>query len=413
MGAKARLFNSRWWVVFGAMLALIVGNGPVGLFTFGVFLKPISLEFGWERGTMSTAIGVSLLCGAVATPIIGYLIDRWGIRRVTLPLIALFALSMASISLTSASPIVFVILYTFAGIFGAGQAPLPYSKAISGWFDRQRGFALGIAMAGVGIGVAVIPQVTRLLIDSYGWRAAYVGIGALTFLIAFPAAFLFLREPGSDAREFRANPTGNTVKEALTSYKFWFIATATFLVVTSLNGTINHAIPLLTDRGVSPGVATSILGIVGVSTIVGRLVSGFLLDRFFGPFVAAFFFLLPCGGIFLLSQGHGTPVVVVAGITMGVTLGAEVDLIGFLVSRYFGLRRFGAICGYLLAIFNAASGLGPYLMGVSFDVFHSYSVALSGFTAALVIASIMIAFLGPYAFPVQPESTSAQTAGPA
>ena len=76
MNSHGRLFKNSWWIVIGSMLALIVGNGPVGLFTFGVFLKPVSSEFGWERGTMSMAIGVSLFCGAIATPIIGYLIDR-------------------------------------------------------------------------------------------------------------------------------------------------------------------------------------------------------------------------------------------------------------------------------------------------------------------------------------------------
>jgi predicted MFS family arabinose efflux permease len=406
MNSHGRLFKNSWWIVIGSMLALIVGNGPVGLFTFGVFLKPVSSEFGWERGTMSMAIGVSLFCGAIATPIIGYLIDRWGIRRVTLPLIVLFALSMASIAFTPASPIVFVLLYAIAGTFGAGQAPLPYAKAISSWFDQRRGLALGIAMAGAGIGVAVIPQLARLLIEIYGWRGAYVGVGIVTFVVAFPAAALFLREQGEpladagrQAAVSRAIPPGKSVGEAFANYRFWFIAIATFLVVTALNGTINHAIPLLTDRGISPSTAASILGIVGMSTIAGRLVSGYLVDRFFAPFVAVFFFLLPIVGIYLLGSGEGMPIVVVGGVTLGVTLGAEVDLIGFLVSRYFGLRHFGAISGYLFAIFTAASGFGPFLMGLCYDAFHSYNLALTGFAMALIIASLMIALLGPYAFP--------------
>jgi predicted MFS family arabinose efflux permease len=406
MNSHGRLFKNSWWIVIGSMLALIVGNGPVGLFTFGVFLKPVSSEFGWERGTMSMAIGVSLFCGAIATPIIGYLIDRWGIRRVTLPMIVLFALSMASIAFTPASPIVFVLLYAIAGTFGAGQAPLPYAKAISSWFDQRRGLALGIAMAGAGIGVAVIPQLARLLIEIYGWRGAYVGVGIVTFVVAFPAAALFLREQGEpladagrQAAVSRAIPPGKSVGEAFANYRFWFIAIATFLVVTALNGTINHAIPLLTDRGISPSTAASILGIVGMSTIAGRLVSGYLVDRFFAPFVAVFFFLLPIVGIYLLGSGEGMPIVVVGGVTLGVTLGAEIDLIGFLVSRYFGLRHFGAISGYLFAIFTAASGFGPFLMGLCYDAFHSYNLALTGFAMALIIASLMIALLGPYAFP--------------
>jgi MFS family permease len=406
MNAHRRLFKNPWWLVIGSMLALIVGNGPVGLFTFGVFLKPVSTEFGWERGTMSMAIGVSLLCGAVATPIVGYLIDRWGIRRVTMTMIVLFAVSMASIALTPALPIVFVLLYAIAGVFGAGQAPLPYAKAISEWFDERRGIALGIAMAGAGIGVAVIPQLARLLIEIFGWRGAYVAVGIVTLIVAFPAAALFLREPGERLADAgrrtaasQATLPGKSIGEALANYRFWFIAIATFLVVTVLNGTINHAVPLLTDRGISPGAAASILGVVGMSTIAGRLVSGYLVDRFFAPFVAVFFFLLPIGGIYLLGTGEGMPIVVVGGITLGLTLGAEVDLIGFLVSRYFGLRHFGAISGYFFAIFTAASGFGPFLMGLCYDAFHSYNFALTSFAIALAIASVMIALLGPYAFP--------------
>jgi predicted MFS family arabinose efflux permease len=406
MNAHGRLLKNPWLIVIGSTLALIVGNGPVGLFTFGVFLKPVSSEFGWERGTMSMAIGVSLFCGAIATPIFGYLIDRWGIRRVTMPAIVLFALSMASISLTPASPIVFVLLYAIVGAFGAGQAPLPYAKAISGWFDRRRGLALGIAMAGVGIGVAVIPQLAQRVIEIYGWRGAYVGVGIVTFLVAFPAVALFLREPGEPLDDAgrrpavsRAIPPGKSVGEVLANYRFWFIAISTLLVVTALNGTINHAVPLLTDRGFSPGTAASILGVVGMSTIAGRLVSGYLVDRFFAPFVAVFFFLLPVVGIYLVGSGEGMPIVVVGGITLGVTLGAEVDLIGFLVSRYFGLRHFGAIYGYLFAIFTAASGLGPFLMGLCYSSFHSYNLALTGFAIVLIIAGALIAFLGPYAFP--------------
>ena len=261
-------------------------------------------------------------------------------------------------------------------------------------------------MAGAGIGVAVIPQLARLLIEIYGWRGAYVGVGIVTFVVAFPAAALFLREQGEpladagrQAAVSRAIPPGKSVGEAFANYRFWFIAIATFLVVTALNGTINHAIPLLTDRGISPSTAASILGIVGMSTIAGRLVSGYLVDRFFAPFVAVFFFLLPIVGIYLLGSGEGMPIVVVGGVTLGVTLGAEIDLIGFLVSRYFGLRHFGAISGYLFAIFTAASGFGPFLMGLCYDAFHSYNLALTGFAMALIIASLMIALLGPYAFP--------------
>src|SRR5271170_5688204 len=192
---RARLFDNPWWIVVGSMIGLIVGNGPVSLFSSGVFLKPVSGEFGWDRATMTGAAGLSTLFSAVCVPIVGIMIDRWGIKRVMLPILALYGLSIAALSLTPASVAVFTMLYVFMGIAGAGQGPLPYVKSISAWFDARRGLALGIAMAGVGIGVFIVPQVVRVLIQDYGWRIAYIGLGALMFLVAFPSMALLVREP--------------------------------------------------------------------------------------------------------------------------------------------------------------------------------------------------------------------------
>ena len=149
MAQRQRYFNP-WWIVLGSTLALIVCNGPVIGFTFGLFLKPVSQEFGWSRGAMSAASGAATLMMAMAVPFTGLLVDRWGVRRVLLPVIVLSSLSVAAISLTSASLWVFVALYAIAGLVSAGNGPQPYAKTIAAWFDAQRGLALGVAMAGVG-----------------------------------------------------------------------------------------------------------------------------------------------------------------------------------------------------------------------------------------------------------------------
>ena len=409
------MFRNPWWVVVGSTLALVVGNGPVVLFTFGVFLKPVSSAFGWDRGTMSLAVGLSMILSGLATPIAGKLVDRWGVRRVTLAVIVLFSLSTATIALTPPSALAFVLLYACWGFISGGQAPLPYAKAISAWFDGRRGLALGIAMAGIGIGTALLPQLVRLMIVTVGWRGAYVGLGAVTFAIAFPAVALFVREPDRHgaarlARPFpggAASPAtlpGVEVRDAFGSYAFWFMGIAMFLAVTAMNGTIAHVVPLLTDRGISPTVAASMLAAVGMSTLVGRLLSGYLLDRFFAPYVAAGFFFLPCIGIILLSVNATAPIAVLGVVCLGLSLGAEVDLIGFLVTRYFGLHRFGEIYGYLFAVFTIGSGVGPYLMGWCFDATHSYNLALTGFGIALVVGSLIISRLGPYVYPVARRS---------
>ncbi|MPZ35032.1 MAG: MFS transporter [Rhodospirillales bacterium] len=416
-----RLFENPWWIVVGSTLALVVGNGPVSLFSFGVFLKPVSSEFGWDRGTMTGAHGLATLFSAICVPIVGIMIDRWGIKRVMLPIVALYGLSIAALSLTTASAVVFMTLYAVTGIAGAGQGPLPYVKSISAWFDERRGLALGIAMAGIGIGVMIVPQIVRFMIQEYGWRTAYVGLGGLMFLVAFPSLVLFVREPeeGFARRRHRLSQAadvvlpGLSVREVLTGSRFWVLALSVLCVSTVVNGTAVHIVPLLTDRGLSLAVATSMLGAFGLGTLAGRLLSGYLVDRFFAPYIAAIFFLLGCVGIGLIISGAGGLAPLCGIIFLGLAAGTEVDMMGFLTSRYFGLRRFGELYGYIFAIFAVGAGLGPYVLGICFDRFHSYNYALFGYVGLLVLASALMVILGPYVFPVEKTEAAVGTASAA
>src|SRR3954468_7200005 len=251
-----------WWVVFGSAVGLIVGNGPIVFFTFGLFLGPVTREFGWDRATFSSSLLVGHGLAAAAYPFLGRAIDRYGIRRVSLTSILLFALSLASLSLTPRSPAVFIAMSGLVGLLSAGQAPLPYAKAVSSWFDERRGLALGIAMTGIGIGGTLVPQFARAVIDAYGWGAGYVALGALILIVAFPAVAIFIREADGDARAFSYREDvvpGLTVGESVRSHGFWLLAISVFLVVTAINGIVGHLVPLLTDRGFKIGQATAAL----------------------------------------------------------------------------------------------------------------------------------------------------------
>lgn len=395
-----------WWVVFGSVLGLLVGNGAIMQFTFGVLLKPIGEEFGWSRGTVSFAIVVGLICTGLMTPIIGILVDRYGLRRIALPCIVAFSLIVAATSLTPASPAVFVAIYGIMGIAAAGQTPLIYSKSIAATFDDRRGLALGIAMAGVGLGAAFIPQYAQFLIGTLGWRAAYVGLGLLTLVLAVPAVAFFVREPTRVRIEKGAsvqNLPGINGREALKTRYFWLLVIPFFALAAAANGSIAHVVPLLTDRGISPQIATSALTMAGLALITGRLLAGYLLDRLFAPYVAVAFIIIPLIGIVLLTGAHDTALASLATVLIGIGLGAEVDLMAFFVSRYLGLRSFGEIYGYLFAIFMLANGLGPYIMGVAFDRFGSYQPVLWAFALALVVAGGLILLMGPYVYPAKHE----------
>ncbi len=397
------LFKNPWWVVFGSVIGLLVGNGPVMQFTFGVFLKPISQDMGWDRGTISLALNAGLVLTGLATPIAGRLMDRYGIRMVALPAILLFALATASVSFVSTSAGLFIGLYAVMGIAAAGQTPMPYSKAIATWFDRKRGLALGIAISGVGLGTAIVPKFAMSLIQSYGWREAYIGLGALTFILAFPAVLFFVRDRnagvGDKGQAKQLVQKGLTGGKALRCADFWYLAVAFFFVALAANGAIAHVVPLLTDRGVSPGVAISALSVAGMALIGGRLISGYLLDRIFAPYVAAVFFLAPLAGLLVLIQAHDATLGAIGTVLIGVGLGAEVDLIAFLLTRYLGNRSFGEIYGYLFLIFMLGSGLGPMIMGVSFDHFGGYTEIMLALCAGIVIAVALMVKMKPYRFP--------------
>lgn len=397
------MLRNRWWVVVASILGLIVGAGSINIFAFGVFLKPVSDDLGVSRGTLSAAVFLSSILTACGSPILGTMIDRWGIRVVMLPAIALFALVTAAFSMLSADPAVLFVLYGLSGLVGSGQTPIAYSKAVSAWFDKERGLALGIAMAGVGLGTAIIPQLAERLVLHFGWRMAYVGLGAAIFVLAFLPVAAVMREPherdraAAPAAVFRAR--GLTLAEALATWRFWALTIAFFFGVVAINGTLTHVVALLTDRGIPVQVATAALSAAGIAIIFGRILSGFCLDRIFGPYVAVVFLACPMIGIALLGSGAGGLVPLAGTILCGIGIGAEVDLMAFFVSRYFGLRGFAQIYGLMFGIFAVGTGLGPWAMGAGFDAFHSYGTIFVAFEVILVIACGLLLGLGPYQFP--------------
>lgn len=402
--------RTAWSVVAASFLAMVVSNGPVNTFAFGAFLRPVIAELGLTRGMFSSAMGLGLFTTALAMPFFGAAVDRYGYRRVLLLAIPLYVAGIAMLSLLPASVPGFYAMFALTGLVSVGLTPNAYSKAVSIWFDRNRGLALGIATSGVGFGTALMPQFAAYLIGSVGWRPAFLWLSATVALVAYLPVILMLREPTSTIRDAEAVAGSVAVPglnwtEARRTGQFWAIAGAFFIAGVVIVGTLSQLFPMLADRGLSPPQAANILSAAGITLIIGRLVAGYALDRIFAPYVTIFFFVLPLIGISLLVFGGTTYAALVGAILLGAAIGADFDIVPFMISRYFGLRAFGQLYGAILSIFLVGTALGPTLLGLSFDLAGSYRLTLILFLPLLVVGCLLLLRLGPYPFPVVARAT--------
>src|SRR5262245_49305811 len=236
-----------WWIVLTAAIGLSMGYGPIVTFTFGVFFKPLSQEFGWTRAQVSLAFSLSLLFISVVSPFVGRLVDRFGARKVIVPSVLLFGLGLISFSLLSTHLWHLYAIYLALGIVGGGTAPVPYSNVISHWFDKRRGLALGLAMVGLGLGTFIMTALAQTLITIGGWRRAYIVIGLMVMAVAIPVVARFLTETphqlglvpdgetGKPVRAERASlKEGMSSAEARRTDTFWFMVGAFFLMSASV-----------------------------------------------------------------------------------------------------------------------------------------------------------------------------------
>ncbi|MEO1818231.1 MFS transporter [Pseudomonas sp.] len=394
-----------WWVVCAALVGMIVSQGPVLVFTFGIFMKPLAAEFGWTRSQISLALTVAILSAAFFTPWVGKLVDRHGARQVALPALTLFGLGVATLAFLPSNLVIFYLWFCCIGVLSAGGTPTAYAKAISQWFVRRRGLALGLSMAGIGLGAGLMPMIAQQAVGAVGWRGGFAVIGVVVLVGMLIVAWKLRNCPAdmglhADNQAAGAGPkpelTGLTKQQALRDRNFWLIAIAFFLAALAINGCSVHFVPMLTDRGVSPADAARTAAVIGLALIAGRVAAGYLLDYLFAPFVTLFFFSGPVLGIYLLYSGATGTEAVVSAALIGLGVGAEVDLIAYLTARYFGLKAFGEIYGYLFAIFCVGTALGPLLMGTGQTVLGSYDLVLLGFVGCMILSCALMGFVGKY-----------------
>jgi len=394
-----------WWNVSASFVGLSLSYAMFTIFAFGVFLKPLVEEFGWRRDEMAFAYTITNLTVVAASLLLGVLIDRFGVRRVLIPSVVLMGLAVASMSQLTGNIYHFYAMYLLIPLLGLGTLPASYSRTIIAWFFRRRGIALGVALAGFGVGAALVPPIGQMLISAYGWRVAYLVFAGLVFLVALPVSYFLIRETPEemglqiDGEKQAGNSDamiGLSAVEASKTSSFWLILIAFLLVGTCVASVLAHLVPLLMDRGISPQMAANCQMTLGLGLIFGRMLSGYLMDHFFAPYVASAFTLLFVVGAVILASGTSSYMVFVAATCIGLSLGSEISETAYLVSRYFGPRAYGIIYGIMFAAFQMGSSFGPPALGKYYVLNGDYINALWGLGALAFIAAVLVVVLGKY-----------------
>jgi MFS family permease len=368
----------------------------IRLYIFG-FVKPLAAQFGWSREAISSGFGIAAVTLGVISPLLGRWIDRFGPRRIILVCMTIFGCSIASLSLVRSGLWQFYVTCFVIGLVGNGAAHLAYSRSISTWFQRRLGMALALVMVGAGLGAMILPVVAQSIISQYGWRAAYASLGGLALLLGLPLSWRYIRERGAVGHKVApAAHSGMTWQQGLRSSAFWIITAILFASSISMNGAITHLSALLTDRGLTAGKAALCASILGGSSLLGRIVVGWLLDRFFGPRVALVINLITALGIFLLARANSFPAGCIAAALIGLGAGGEAATTPYLLTRYFGLRAFSTLYGLTWTFYAAAGAIGPVILGRAFDATGSYSSLLILLAVALGLAAVTNLLLPRY-----------------
>ena len=386
-------FSRHWLLVLVCAVGIGVGVSSLPFYTQGLFIEAWIADFGWTRAQASLGILGSTLALAAVLPFIGSIVDRYGL--VTPVMISLLGLSLAYVLLGMfvQSIATFVILAMLQAILGSASSPLAYTRAINAVFNKQRGLALGVALSGAGVAATFGPTLISNAIDAFGWRGAYYAMALFTLVVGAVIVLVLSRLNGAKtAANIDMEAANRDFLVAKASRTYWTIMAAIFCLSLGLGGLMIHFVPILLDVGFATNAAVKIAGVIGIAVVLGRLLVGFAVDRIFAPRVAIAILLACISGVLALAL-LGSVVAVPAAFVIGFSVGAEVDLIGYLVARYFGMHAYGQIYGRQYSTFLIATGLSPVILGAVRDATGTYTASLFTAAAFMVISAALFAKL--------------------
>ncbi|MET0238663.1 MAG: MFS transporter [Sphingobium sp.] len=405
-GSDSRESKRGWAVVFAAMIGVAVGLSPVPFYTIGMFAPELSKEFGWSFAALMGSIGVQSGVVMFSSPLAGFAIDKFGARPVAMISLFLFGLCFMSLALSNGSLTLYYGQWLVMSVLGTGTLSATWTRVVNGWFDRNRGLALGLASTGTGLTGFLIKPFTAWIIAGYGWRTAFVVIGLLPIVVGIPVVMALFREnrnrvvmseATADAEAAPVEEHGLTLKEGLRSKRFWIMAVAFFLIAFALTAPTPNLENILKSFRFGLAEIGGITASFGLAVIAGRIIGGWLLDRIWAPACAFGILVFPAVGSWLLAgESLGTQGAIVAVLCLGFGAGFEFDLLAYLISRYFGQRNYGTIYGCFYTVIAFGGGLGPVVYGYAFDHAGTYHGALLLGVGCIIGGGASLLLMGPY-----------------
>lgn len=399
--SSAREWRENWTLVLSALIGCSVPC--VHIYSMGLLMAPLNQEFGWTRGQISASLLLASVIGVVLAPIVGLLIDRWGSRRVGLPGVAIYTGSCALLALTGPSIWTYWAVFCLVAVGISFTTVTIWSAAVASQFTKGRGLALGVTFCGSSLGSFITPILSEYVLSNYGWRATYWGISLGTFLYAMPILLLFFHDrrhgrPRDGQQRAPARPVaGVSRKEGLRSVRFWSIALVSLSASSVIMGLVVHFVPFVIAGGLDRTSAAFAAGLIGIASMTGRLIEGVLLDRFRATTVGALSLLMPTiACMAMLTYGGSLIEAMVIAAILGASLGAEVNIMAYLTSRYFGLRSYGVLFGIVYSLIALGSGIGPLLAGLIYDWNGNYLYMMWISLPVIVLCSLRILTLGAF-----------------
>jgi len=404
----------------GATIGLALGPSVIANLTVSLYIPQIEQEFGWSRVQVSFAFTIVAYMIVLMSPLQGVLADRFGPRRVVLTSIPLFALSLAAIYFTPANLFVYYLLWAIVPVAAIGLWPLGYLQAVTPWFDRKLGLALGSANAGIGLGSTLLPMlVIGPLIAAYSWRHAVLAIALLVLFVSWPVVAYCLREPSAADiaahKHSGADKTfGLSFREAAREPTFLMLSLGFFMLGLTATSLVAQQVPLLREAGWTVAETTRLQTTFGFGLLFARVAIGFVIDHIFAPRVLT---AVSLGGaaaciLYALYPNAGY----VSALLIGFLLGAEFDVLAFLIKRYYGNLAYGRVYGVIFGVFYLGSGVG--ITGLAWirqvSAAQNYDNGLYAAASVLVASALLMAFLPEYRFragAAAPQPAARESAG--